>query len=554
MILGQYPLKNALNIPASSNITIQFNENVNPSTLNSSNIRLYASQSGLHNSNITFNTANNTATINPITDFRVGEIIEVIVTQKIKSMTNDSLEKPYVWRFNTDVTLGATSYLLDTSISANSISGSIFFDSDNDGDIDAAANSHDQASITIYKNNGTGGFTTWTTLTGGGLANTTYPMSCGDFNSDGIIDLAIPVRFSNIISVWFGTGTGNFTPAQQVGVNAEPQSVEIADYNGDGYLDIAVCCNNSSTYYYDILINDKTGHFVKVQQVNVAGRPDNSTTGDIDGDGDIDILTSTAVISSSNCYILFNSGTGFFTVTQITLTNTSYTPTPGDLDGDGDLDLVVNGSTSSIVNGIKVLINNGTGVFTSGQSFGNQTLAYGPKYLRDINNDGYLDLVATIGGILEIYTNNGAGTFTLYLTIANNGWPGYSIGIGDINGNGNMDICTPGYTTASVFNIYTANPLVGIFNNEIPVSYYIRNYPNPFNPVTNLEFGIEKKSNVIISIYDILGREIEVLVNEKLQPGRYQVEFDGSQYPSGVYYYTIKTEDYTQSRKMVLIK
>jgi hypothetical protein len=82
----------------------------------------------------------------------------------------------------------------------------------------------------------------------GGLAFTTYPVSCGDFNNDGNIDLAVPVRFSNIISVWFGNGTGNFSAAQQISVSMEPQSVDIADFNGDGFLDIVACCNNSSTF------------------------------------------------------------------------------------------------------------------------------------------------------------------------------------------------------------------------------------------------------------------------------------------------------------------
>jgi hypothetical protein len=99
-------------------------------------------------------------------------------------------------------------------------------------------------------------------------------------------------------------------------------------------------------------------------------------------------------------------------------------PTPGDLDGDGDLDLVVNGSSSSNVNGIKILKNNGNGTFTAGQTFGNQSQIYGPKFINDINNDGFLDIAATIAGDIEIYTNNGTGSFTSYLTLSNNAGQG----------------------------------------------------------------------------------------------------------------------------------
>ncbi|MEO8514660.1 MAG: T9SS type A sorting domain-containing protein, partial [Ignavibacteria bacterium] len=81
-----------------------------------------------------------------------------------------------------------------------------------------------------------------------------------------------------------------------------------------------------------------------------------------------------------------------------------------------------------------------------------------------------------------------------------------------------------------------------------------QNYPNPFNPVTNIKFDIPKRSNVKISIYDILGKEISVLVNEEMNPGTFEVNWDASNFPSGVYFYKIVTDNYSESRKMVLIK
>jgi len=456
-ILNHTPLSNALNVTPSLNITLQFSASINTATLTGNNIRLYGSQSGIHNSILTYNSSNNTVTIDPNADFRYGETIEIIVTQNVKSTTNDSLAKPYIWRFNTDVTLGATGYVLNTSISGAVIFGSILFDCDNDGDLDAAAGDHEAGTVIIYKNNGNGDFSVFTTLTGGGLAYTTYAPKSADFNCDGNIDLAVPVRFSNIITIWFGNGSGNFSPVQQVGVNAEPQEVSIADLNGDGYLDVVAVCNNAGTFFYDILINDKTGHFNRTQQVNVPARPDFCTNGDVDNDGDIDIFVAVAGSSASNCYILNNSGSGSFTVNQIQVANTGATPTPGDFDGDGDLDLIVNGNSTSPTFGMKVLKNNGTGTFSETQIFGTQSLVYGYglKFTKDINNDGYLDFVTSFNGAIEIYTNNGSGNFSLYLTIAGNGWPAYSMGIGDITGNGSMGICTPG-NEPWVLNIYKA--------------------------------------------------------------------------------------------------
>jgi hypothetical protein len=92
-------------------------------------------------------------------------------------------------------------------------------------------------------------------------------------------------------------------------------------------------------------------------------------------------------------------------------------------------------------------------------------------------------------------------------------------------------------------------------NSEIPVSYVLyQNYPNPFNPVTKIRFDIPKTDLVILNIFDVLGREVWQLVNEQLDPGTYEVDWNAANYPSGIYYYTIKTTAFSQTKKMVLIK
>ena len=97
-------------------------------------------------------------------------------------------------------------------------------------------------------------------------------------------------------------------------------------------------------------------------------------------------------------------------------------------------------------------------------------------------------------------------------------------------------------------------------SSEVPENFSLyQNYPNPFNPTTLIKFEIQKSksetySKTEIRIYDVTGREIQTLVNEELQSGTYEVEFDGTNYPSGVYYYSLSTENFTETKKMVLIK
>jgi hypothetical protein len=114
--------------------------------------------------------------------------------------------------------------------------------------------------------------------------------------------------------------------------------------------------------------------------------------------------------------------------------------------------------------------------------------------------------------------------------------------------------------------VYGDTNIVGMQNisGEIPekITLY-QNYPNPFNPETKIEFTIPPLSSppseggdrgVVLKIYDVLGREAATLVNEKLKPGTYEVDWNGNDYPSGVYFYKLISEDFSESKRMVLIK
>lgn len=99
--------------------------------------------------------------------------------------------------------------------------------------------------------------------------------------------------------------------------------------------------------------------------------------------------------------------------------------------------------------------------------------------------------------------------------------------------------------------------IIGIRNisTEIPSKYSLsQNYPNPFNPATNIRFEIPKSRNIKLVVFDALGREVETLVNGKQAAGTYEVTFNALQYTSGVYFYRLTSEGYSETKKMILIK
>ncbi|MBK8982404.1 MAG: T9SS type A sorting domain-containing protein [Ignavibacteria bacterium] len=96
---------------------------------------------------------------------------------------------------------------------------------------------------------------------------------------------------------------------------------------------------------------------------------------------------------------------------------------------------------------------------------------------------------------------------------------------------------------------------ISVNSNTIPERFTLyQNYPNPFNPSTGIKFDVPKNSIVKLSVYNSLGQEAAVLLNETLSAGTYNMRFDGANLSSGLYFYKIETEDFTDIKKMMLVK
>ena len=105
---------------------------------------------------------------------------------------------------------------------------------------------------------------------------------------------------------------------------------------------------------------------------------------------------------------------------------------------------------------------------------------------------------------------------------------------------------------------YSEDAITGVEKNDknsAPKEFQLmQNYPNPFNPTTTIIFDLPKQSHVTIKIYNILGQEVETLINETKKPGSYQLNFNAASLASGVYIYRIQAGDFTSTKKMMLIK
>jgi hypothetical protein len=90
---------------------------------------------------------------------------------------------------------------------------------------------------------------------------------------------------------------------------------------------------------------------------------------------------------------------------------------------------------------------------------------------------------------------------------------------------------------------------------EIPGAYSVRqNYPNPFNTITKISFDIPKKSFISLKVYNILGKEVATLVNEEKSAGKYILDFSASNLSSGIYFYKLESNDFTETKRMIVLK
>ena len=158
--------------------------------------------------------------------------------------------------------------------------------------------------------------------------------------------------------------------------------------------------------------------------------------------------------------------------------------------------------------------------------------------------------IATYGGGLTKYDDT---NWTVY-NESNSGLPDNFIFSLAIDGNGNKWIGTVGGGLA----IYKDGGVVSVQENEhnkFPIDFSLsQNYPNPFNPTTKIRWQSPVSSHQKLKIYDVLGNEIATLVDEFREAGKYEIEFDGSNFSSGVYFYKMSAGDFFETKKFIILR
>jgi len=329
---------------------------------------------------------------------------------------------------------------------------------------DTTAGSSDSVSVLLNTGNGTfAPAQNYQADTG------TIAVAVGDFNGDGIPDLALVSSTAQRVTILKGNGDGTFTPGtQHFSAGKTPLRIAMADFNGDGIADLAVV--NKGSNNVSVLLGNGNLTFQSAVNFGVGTSPYALVTGDFNGDGIPDLAVSNA--GSNNVTVLLGNGAGAF---QAGL-NYAVGTSPAflavtDVNGDQRQDLVVANTGSS---NVSVLVGNGDGTF---QAAVNYTTLGGPIGIvaTDVTGDGIADLATTSygGGRVAVLIGNGNGTFQDVANFPAGSDP-IALAAADFNGDGRTDL------VAANYNATSASVLLGVTGTTTTSLTSSRN-PSPTN-------------------------------------------------------------------------
>ena len=489
--------------------------------------------------------------------------------------------------------------------------GAICADIDNDGDADIYLTNY-FGENKLFLNDGKAFFTDATAEAGVGDVGPSTSAALVDYDNDGYLDIYVLNRSQAVVDyanrLYRNNGDGTFsdvTDSSGSGDMGTSLAVGIFDYDNDNYPDIYVVNEFGRDGLYH---NNGDGTFTNLARE--LGIPLGAGMGvdfsDYDNDGDIDIY----VTNLARDFLLTNNGDGTFEDNGEALGITNVTMAWGvnffDYDNDGDEDIyVVNGAMAwpQIYSETNVFyINNGTLGFSEKAS--NMRLDDNgdgrASVCFDFNNDGYGDLlmINVSRGELRLFINQNSGNNWIKVklegTESNRSGVGAKIKV-EAGGVTQYKEIAVGASFASMnslvmgfglnkeeiiekmtvywpsgviqeFTDISVNRLLKINESEesrslkeiideVPQSFaLLQNYPNPFNPETTISYDLPTDGEVKITIFNLSGQTITLFDKGMQTSGSYELIWDSKENPSGIYFYKLQSGNFSQTKKMILLR
>jgi len=490
-------------------------------------------------------------------------------------------------------------------------------DINNDGSVDLIVVNSTSNNVGVFKNNGSGLLETMVPYT---VGTTPKALSVADINNDGYLDIVVANAANNTLTVLKNDGTGSFIQVPSVPVGSNPSGVVLKDFDNDGAVDAVVSNKNSNNIY---LFKNILGVLTFDTSYVMSGTtgPSDISVFDLDNNGCADIAIADS--TSKDIVILLNAYSGnsigrFTSLLPIPVGIPATALYGNDFDADGDIDLVMasqptgNKSMTVIENKgfaappqIEIPIGAGTraviGADFSGQfgvidliaagtdgklrTFRNQVttrpagtvrisaqqIAFGTTAIGDTTRQPVTIYSLLVPNTVDSVTHsNSAFSFAYASPAVLNAYDSSSVkivfaprGLG-IYYDTLRVYCNSAVTGFIIPVSGIGTPIVGVREEMLQPQKFLleQNYPNPFNPETVISYQLSVISYVSLRVFDLLGREVAVLLNEVKGPGTYSITWNAEGFPSGMYLYSLtsnpigRTSDkiFSTTKKLILLK
>ena len=463
-VLGTAPAANAANATPMGPLEVRFSQPV--AAGGASAIKVFSNQHRGYRSGVY--TGLNTAVIGfrPRQPFAPGEIISLTIPAGATSATNQPNATPRVAQFIQSAPAGNGRFQRlpfvpsgGTSTIVPHFEKMVLGDLDNDGDLDMMVPSYEAHEVYICLNDGQGGFSPPTPLMPYTFSGPVQ-VALADVDADGTLDALVVCQALNAVSVYRNNGRGGFVGASPVAVGLIPDALHIGDLDADGDLDFVVANTFSNTL--SVRLNNGNGTFTNAPDVTVRDNPRGLGLGDVDRDGDLDLVVS----HSASVSVWLNNGNGQFTTPHFTglAMGDPIEVVLADLNQDGNLDML----SDDFGGLVHLRLGSASGAF--GNLTQLPLISYfGGLTVADVDADGDLDIVKSSQDMMLLLLNAGNGTFAAPVAFPLSGTTATSVVTGDVDNDGDLDLLVANYLQRRVDSFLNqgAPPLVRIAGDSV---------------------------------------------------------------------------------------
>jgi FG-GAP-like repeat len=563
-VIATSPARYALGVPADIfTIAVVFDDTpdlVDPAT----QIRVAGTESGIHNGSFAIS-GDSLLWYHLDLPFFPGEIVHVNYRRDIKSVAGDSLIGGHYFAFT--VASAPATMAWSPRVGYRGADQPYFIyggDLDGDRTPDLAVPNELDDNLSVFLNPfGSGYFPNRVEY-----AVTALPSSCfgSDLDNDGDQDVVTADINGDRISVLLNEGDGTFAPSTSYVSGDLIRQVFGGDFDGDNDIDLVSTSTATNRVY--LWYNNGDGTFPPGQQyTQVPARPFAVETGDFDLDGHLDIAAACQIPAvNDSVAILLNNGTGGFTTTGVYRVGgeSAWELSGNDIDADGDFDLVVVNAANP--QRIAFLFNDGAGAFPTRTTAVTGSFPLG-VFTADLDGDNDIDAISSnySGGSINIFTNDGAGAFLLSATLPTRVSGSYTWAH-DLDGDGDLDLSVADELADSIFVFYNgsspATDVPDVAQASSAAQGTIALWPNPVRAGGVASLRLEGMPGaVVVDVYAVDGRKVRRLWSGPLAGSRGEGELSwdgrdegGRVVASGRYFVAAQAGARTLTREVQLVR